>query len=109
MRRSEPRLLAARQAAAWNVLRPCGEDLRDLADYVLEVTPGSDAALARVVHELAVSSRHASMATALNEMIRGHIRRALCGAPGLQPLGGKTLAFHRCFSERAAWQWLACR
>ena len=40
MRTSEPRLRAARQAAGWHALRPSGEDLRGLADYVLEVTAG---------------------------------------------------------------------
>ena len=56
MRTYESLLRAARQAAGWHASRPAGDDLRGLADLILEVTVGRESILPVVVRELAVAS-----------------------------------------------------
>jgi hypothetical protein len=100
---------AVRQTASWHALRPGDDELRELAELVLDVTAGHDGRLASLVRELAPCCRHASVATAIDGMISAHTRRAHIGDSMLPPLRSKALAFHRCFAERAAWEWLNCR
>jgi hypothetical protein len=56
-----------------------------------------------------VCCRHVAAETATANVIADHNRRAVRGARPLPPLAGKALAFHRCFTDRPAWAWLACR
>ena len=99
---------AVRLASAWHARRPSGEELRDLADLILEVTR-DDAALVRVVHELAMWCQFAGPQTAMANLIADHNRRAVRGMRMLPRLAGKKLAFQRCLTDRAAWAWLSCR
>ena len=109
MRTHESVFRAARRASGWHASRPAGDDLRGLADLILEVTVGRESTLPDVVRELAVACRHVSVEGAIDVMIRGHNRRALCGRLPLPPLAGKTAAFHRSYADRSTWEWLACR
>ncbi len=107
-RMRESRIRAARQAAGWHARRPARDDIRVLAELVLEVTAGRGGRLTLLVHELASRCRYACVPTAIHGMIRDHNRRATFGERTLPPLGWKARAFQRCFGEREAWEWLGC-
>ena len=109
MRTHESVLRAARRAAGWHASRPARDDLRNLADWILEMTVGRESTLPDVVHELAVACRHVTVERAVNLVIGGHNRRAACGGPPVPMPAGKTAAFHRSYADRSMWEWLACR
>jgi hypothetical protein len=66
-----------RRAAGWHAQRPSAEDLRELAELLLEVAP--DPALPAVVHELALCCRFAAAETASRNLIGDHGRRTSRG------------------------------
>lgn len=96
-----------RRAAGWHAQRPSAEDLRELAELLVEVVP--DAMLPAVVHELAHWCRFAAAATATTNLIRDHNRRRSRGGGPPAPLAGKARGFHQACSNRSVWAWLACR
>jgi hypothetical protein len=96
-----------RRAAGWHAQRPSAEDLRELAELLLEVAP--DPALPAVVHELALCCRFAAAETASRNLIGDHGRRTSRGGDAPAPLAGKAEGFHRSCSRRSVWAWLACR
>jgi hypothetical protein len=98
----------ARRAARWHAPRPSDEGLRELAELMVRAAR-DEALLARVVHQLAAWCRHATPATATHNMVRDHEARMARGDHRLRPLAGKALDFHRGWSHRAPWAWLACR
>ena len=101
---------ALRQAAAWHARRPCRyrEEIPALAELLLQTTCGRPEVLPALIHELAFALRHASVAAAINRMLREHNRRAVHGDSTPLPLGAKAEAFRRSFADRASWEWLGC-
>ena len=97
-----------RRAARWHAPHPSDEALRDLAELLLGAA-GEEALLARLVHELGAWCRYATATTAAGNMVGDHSYRALRGGGRLPPLVGKALGFHRLWSHREPWAWLACR
>ena len=106
MREPEMRSMV-RRAAGWHAQRPSADDLRELAELLLEVAP--DPMLPAVVHELALWCRFAAAETATRNLIGDHGRRVSRGGGPAAPLAGKAQGFHRSCSSRSVWAWLACR
>jgi hypothetical protein len=108
MKMREPEMRSmVRRAAGWHAQRPSTEDLRELAEVLLEVVP--DAMLPAVVHELAIGCRFTGAETAYRNLIRDHNRRTSHEGGPPPPLAGKARGFHRSCSSRSVWAWLACR
>lgn len=95
-----------RRAAAWHAPRPSDEGLRELAELLRDTA--TDKVLPRAIRELAAGARFVTAETATNNMIGGLTKTAV-GAKRSPRLGLKALAFQRCWSDRASWEWLACR
>jgi hypothetical protein len=96
-----------RRAARWHAPRPTDEDLRDLAELLHRAR--DEALIARVAHQLGAWCRFATSATAVRNMVHDFQARAARGDYRLHPLPAKALGFHRCWSRREPWAWLACR
>jgi hypothetical protein len=96
-----------RRAAGWHAPRPADEDLRDLAELLLRAR--DEALIAHLAHQLAAWCRFATSATAAGNMVHDYQARAARGDYRLRVLPAKALGFHRCWSRREPWAWLACR